>query len=144
MVDKNIREYQDEDYNKIMEFLESVATLKNIEEELFDNSVLIEEDNKIVGMISYEQFRGRALIRYFIFDKEVEETYLVHMYEKFFEKLKKRNIKEIYVIVSSELIAEMFKDLGFFEFNKDDFYLTETNINKTKYSDSTVMCYEIA
>ena len=110
---------------------------------MFENSILIEQDEKIEGMISYEIFRGRALIRYFIFDKEVEEDNIVQMYERFFQKLKEKGIKEIFVIISKDIIVEMFSDLGFVEFNKDEFFLTEHNIYETKYRDSKVMCYTI-
>lgn len=138
-----IREYNIEDYDKVLEFLESVTTLKHIEEELFENSIIIENDEKIVGMISYEIFRGRALIRYFIFDKDVNESDIVLMYERFFGKLKDKGIQQIFVIISKDIIVEMFKDLGFIEFNKDEFFLTESNIAETKYRDSKVMCYTI-
>ena len=40
---------------------------------------------EIFGMITYEIFRQKALIRYFVFDKDVEEKYLLEMYEKFFK-----------------------------------------------------------
>lgn len=138
-----IREYTLDDFDRVMAFLESVTTLKHIEEELFENSILIERDGKVDGMISYEIFRGRALIRYFIFDKEVEEEDIILMYERFFQKLKERGIKQIFVIISKDIIAEMFSDLGFVEFNKDEFFLTEHNIYETKYRDSKVMCYDI-
>jgi len=127
----------------VIDFLESVTTLTNIEEELFINSILIFNDDQVVGMISYELFRGRALIRYFIFDKEVNESLLVSMYERFFIKLKENNIEHVYVIISKEVIVEMFENLGFTIFEKDDFFLTENNIKDTKYRDSTVMRYTI-
>jgi N-acetylglutamate synthase-like GNAT family acetyltransferase len=143
MSENIIKDYTLEDYDKVIEFLESVTTLKNIEEELFDNSIIIEKEDKVVGMISYEIFRGRALIRYFIFDKNVKESYLVNMYEKFFNKLKENDIEQIFVIISKDIIVDMFENLGFVEFDKDDFFLTESNIRDTKYSDSKVMCYHI-
>lgn len=138
-----IREYAVDDYDRVMAFLERVTTLSHIEEELFENSILIERDGRIVGMISYENFRGRALIRYFIFDKDVQEEEIVTMYGRFFQKLKERGIRQIFVIISKDIVAELFSDLGFVEFNKDEFFLTEQNIYETKYRDSMVMCYTI-
>lgn len=138
-----IREYQQDDYDKVIYFLESATSLKNIEEELFKNSIIIENEDKIVGMISYEIFRGRALIRYFIFDKDVHEDAIVSMYERFFIKLKQNEIDKIFVIINKEIIVDMFEELGFVEFNKEDFFLTEKNIANTKYKDSIVMSYTI-
>lgn len=138
-----IREYAVDDYDRVMAFLERVTTLSHIEEELFENSILIERDGRIVGMISYEIFRGRALIRYFIFDKDVQEEEIVTMYGRFFQKLKERGIRQIFVIINKDIVAELFSDLGFVEFNKDEFFLTEQNIYETKYRDSMVMCYTI-
>jgi len=138
-----IRAYMVEDYDKVKQFLDSITALKSVEEELFKNSIIIETDDKVVGMISYEKFRGRALIRYFIFDNDVDEENIVAMYECFFSKLKSENIKAIYAIISKGIIVDMFLDLGFMPFPKEEFFLTEKNIMQTKYHASDVMVYHI-
>ena len=94
-------------------------------------------------MITFEMFRNKALIRYFIFDKDVEESYLVEMYEKFFDNLKKHNMNRVFVIINNDNIKQMFINLGFNEFPKESFFLTEESIVNTKYKGATVMFYEI-
>lgn len=140
---KVVKVYEPDDYEKVLSFLQGVHTLGEIEEDLFDNAVIILDEDEIVGMITFEVFRNKALIRYFIFDKDVEECYLVNMYEKFFENLKKKAMNRVFVIINKNNIKQMFTDLGFSEFPKEDFFLTEESILKTKYRDAIVMFYEI-
>ena len=138
-----VKLYEPKDYEKVMLFLQGVHSLKEIEEELFENAVIIIGDDEILGLITYELFRKRALIRYFIFNKGLSESILLCMYEKFFMNLKENNINKVFVIINNKNLTELFVNLGFKEFPKDDFYLTEECIANTKYKDATVMCYDI-
>lgn len=138
-----IKAYEASDYEKVREFLSGVTTLEQIEDDLFANSIIIESAAGVVGMISYEEFRGRALIRYFIFDKDVEEEHLITMYDQFFQRLRAKGLKQIFVIVHHEMIIELFTNLGFEAFDKREFFLTESNIEHTKYKDATVMFYTL-
>lgn len=138
-----VKIYEPDDYDKVMKFLQGVNALQEIEEELFANAVLIVADETIYGMITYELFRQKALIRYFIFDKDVEEKYLIEMYEKFFSNLKANKINRVFVIINSEEIKKMFINLGFKEFPKESFFLTEESILQTKYKNAHVLYYEI-
>ncbi|QVK18120.1 hypothetical protein KHQ81_15045 [Mycoplasmatota bacterium] len=140
---KVVKIYEPNDYEQVMDFLQGVHTLGEIEEDLFENAVIIVSDEEIVGMITFEMFRNKALIRYFIFDRDVEEIYLVEMYEKFFENLKQKNMNKVFVIINNDNIMQMFINLGFNEFPKESFFLTEESILNTKYKDATVMFYEI-
>ncbi len=140
---KVVKVYEPSDYELVMDFLQGVHTLGEIEEDLFENAVIILSENEIVGMITFEMFRNKALIRYFIFDKDVEESYLVEMYEKFFGNLKKHNMNRVFVIINNDNIKQMFINLGFNEFPKESFFLTEESIVNTKYKGATVMFYEI-
>lgn len=138
-----VKMYEPKDYEKIMSFLQGVHALKEIEEDLFNNAVIIADDEEIFGMITYEIFRQKALIRYFVFDKDVEEKYLLEMYEKFFQNLLSKNIQKVFVIINNEVVEKMFCDLGFKEFPKELFYLTEESILETKYKNAMVLCYEL-
>ena len=141
--DKVVKMYEHDDYEQVYNFLKGVHTLSEIEDDLFENAVIILEGDVVVGMITFEMFRNKALIRYFIFEKEVEEQYLVEMYQKFFSNLQKQKIDRVFVIISNDTIKQMFTDLGFKEHNKESFYLTEESILNTKYKDATVMVYEL-
>jgi len=138
-----VKLYEPKDYEKVMNFLQGVHSLKEIEEELFENAVIIINDGEISGMITYELFRQKALIRYFIFEKEIEEKYLIDMYEKFFYNLKENKINKVFVIINNENVKQMFNNLGFQEFPKESFFLTEESIMDTKYKNAIVMCYKI-
>lgn len=138
-----VKMYEPKDYEKIMSFLQGVHALKEIEEELFDNAVIITDEEEVYGMITYEIFRKKALIRYFVFDKDVEEKHLIEMYEKFFQNLQSKEIQKVFVIISNEVVKKMFCDLGFKEFPKALFFLTEESILETKYKNALVLCYEL-
>lgn len=141
---KVVKIYESSDYEKVIEFLKSVNSINEIEDELFENAIIIlNDEEEVVGMITFEMFRNKALIRYFIFDKEVEEQYLIEMYQKFFENLKNKDINRVFVIINDDNIKQMFNDLGFKEYNKEHFYLTEGTILNSKYKKATVMYYQI-
>lgn len=143
MEEKVVKMYDPSDYDKVVQFLQGVHTLNEIEDDLFGNAVIILCNDEIVGMITFEMFRNKALIRYFIFEKDVEEEYLFEMYDKFFGNLKARDMNRVFVIINNDNIKEMFFDLGFKEFPKESFYLTEESILNTKYKDAMVMFYEL-
>ncbi|NLC95462.1 MAG: GNAT family N-acetyltransferase [Bacilli bacterium] len=138
-----IKQYESKDYEKVMTFLQSIDGLQEIEEELFPKAILIEAKDEILGMITYEMFRKKALIRYFIFEKELAHELILQMYEMFFANLRKQNIKEVYAIVTNPNLSEIFTHLGFKEYPKENFFLTEECILNTKYRNAMVMMFEI-
>lgn len=138
-----IKQYESKDYEKVMTFLQSIDGLQEIEEELFPKAILIEAKDEILGMITYEMFRKKALIRYFIFEKDLAHELILQMYEMFFANLRKQNIKEVYAIVTNPNLSEIFTHLGFKEYPKENFFLTEECILNTKYKNAMVMMFEI-
>ncbi len=138
-----IKQYESKDYEKVMTFLQSIDGLQEIEEELFPKAILIEAKDEILGMITYEMFRKKALIRYFIFEKDLAHELILQMYEMFFANLRKQNIKEVYAIVTNPNLSEIFTHLGFKEYPKENFFLTEECILNTKYRNAMVMMFEI-
>ncbi|MDF2700266.1 MAG: hypothetical protein K0Q49_1822 [Haloplasmataceae bacterium] len=138
-----VKVYEPSDYEKVLSFLQSVHSLNEIEDDLFENAILILKDEIVVGMITFELFRNKALIRYFIFDKDVDQKYLYEMYQKYFDSLRSKDIKRVFVIINNDGIKEMFANLGFIEFPKEDFFLTEESILNSKYKDATVLIYEL-
>jgi len=138
-----IKQYESKDYEKVMTFLQSIDGLQGIEEELFPKAILIEAKDEILGMITYEMFRKKALIRYFIFEKDLAHELILQMYEMFFANLRKQNIKEVYAIVTNPNLSEIFTHLGFKEYPKENFFLTEECILNTKYRNAMVMMFEI-
>jgi|GEM_PF-702554 len=138
-----IKQYESKDYEKVMTFLQSIDGLQEIEEELFPKAILIEAKDEILGMITYEMFRKKTLIRYFIFEKDLAHELILQMYEMFFANLRKQNIKEVYAIVTNPNLSEIFTHLGFKEYPKENFFLTEECILNTKYRNAMVMMFEI-
>lgn len=141
--DVKIKQYEHKDYEKVMQFLQGIEGLQEIEEELFPRAILIENNDEVLGMITYEMFRKKALIRYFIFEKDLADELILQMYEMFFANLRKQNIWEVYVIVNNPNLTDIFANLGFKEYPKENFFLTEECILNTKYKNATVMVFEI-
>lgn len=139
-----VREYDCSMYSNVVDFLSTVNTLKRIEDAVIENAVVVTDGKeKICGMVSYETFRKNGLIRYFIFESDLNESVLSQMFVKLYKKAKEQDLNQIYSIISSDDVKELFVDLGFVEVEKRIFYINERNINNTKYHEATVMSYKL-
>lgn len=136
--------YNPDMYSKILNFLSAINSLKKVEEAIIENAIIVKDQKEsICGMISYEVFRKNALIRYFIFDSHLSNETIDEMFSKLYVKAKENDIKQIFSIISNDEVRELFEELGFVEVDKRKFYISEQNINKTKYHEAIVMGYDL-
>lgn len=133
------------DNNKAMviNLLKNVNGL-NLEENIIDNCLVLLNDNyDICGTISYEQYESLALIRYFVFKRNIEYNDLLFLYNELENTLKNKNIKESIAIINSDEVKEVFEHLGFKEIDKNKIYFEETIFSKTNYKDNDVYIKKI-
>ena len=133
------------DNNKTMviNLLNNVNGLK-IEENIINNCLVLLNDNyDICGTISYEQYDSLALIRYFVFKRNIDYSDLVLLYQELEKVLNNKKIKESLAIINSSEVKEVFEYLGFNKINKDKVYFEETIFSKTNYKDNDVYVKKI-
>ena len=107
-----IRNVKSDIYDDVLRFLETVPGIK-INKEVVENASLLIEDDKIVGIISFEVFNSKALIRYFIFKKIIDEKIMSSLFENLLKNARAKNIKRMLAFISNEETIPIFEFLGF-------------------------------
>ena len=122
----------------VINLLKNVNGLK-IENHIVDNChVLLNDKEDIMGTISYEKYDQYALIRYFVFKKNISYEDLLSLYNSLEKDLKDLNISKAIAIINSEEVKEVFMFLKFEKTNKEKVYFDETIITQTNYKDNDV------
>lgn len=135
----NIERIDDLHFNKAVEFLKTVPSIETVDDNILKNACLAIEDDKIVGCISYEEFSEKGLIRYFVFKKVLDMSYLSELINKLKTKAKENDIKEFVCIAESEQIKELFKDLEFNEIINKNIFIEEENVINTSFKASSFL-----
>ncbi len=133
------------DLNKTMviNLLKNVNGLK-LEDHIINNChVLLNDKEDIMGTISYEKFNKYALIRYFVFKKNIIYNDLLSLYNNLETELKSQNITHTIAIINSDEVKEVFMFLGFIYTEKEKVYFDETIFTNTHYKDNDVYIKKI-
>lgn len=122
----------------VINLLKNVNGLK-IENHIVDNChVLLNDKEDIMGTISYEKYDKYALIRYFVFKKNISYEDLLSLYNSLENELKNLDISKAIAIINSEEVKEVFMFLKFEKTNKEKVYFDETIFTQTNYKDNDV------
>lgn len=130
------------DINLLKTFLECIPSIKEIKEEVLSNSIIIIDDNIIVGNISLELYGKKGLIRYFVFRKSINSNYLNSMIEELIKLAKELKLEEIICIADNNDVIELFRGLGFDVFNKN-IYFDEEIYKAINNSNSSYLAYYV-
>lgn len=140
MIIENINE---NNKNLVLTFIKRIPTIEAIEEDVLENIVLIRNEKEVLGIISYENYLDKGLIRYFIFQKDVAYEELEKLFKTMKEKTKNDEIKHLITVIEERELVTFFNKLGFKKIDTDKIYLFETSLVDTIYSNAIVMIYEM-
>lgn len=133
----------DNNKNMVINLLQNVNGLK-IENYIINNChLLLDDKDDIIGTISYEKFNNFALIRYFVFKKNISYNDLFIMYNHLVEELINKNINACIAIVNSEDVKVVFEYLGFNIVNNENIFLEEIPFNNTRYKNDKIYIKKI-
>ena len=135
----NIEKIDDTFFNKTIDFLRSVPSIESVDDKILKNACVAVEEDKIVGCISYEEFGNKGLIRYFVFKKILDMSYLDSLINKLKENAINNNIDEFVCVAESDQIKELFKNLEFNEITNKRIYIEEENVLDTNFKMSTFL-----
>lgn len=139
----NVRKIEEKNMADLEKFLKSVESIKDVELEVLKNAVFIQENDDILGMISFEIFNKHGLIRYFVFKKNIVLENIYEMFRLLEESAIESDLKSLFSIVNEDKIIELFKQLDFNEIDKNYFFIEEKNVLQTKYKESTILLKEL-
>jgi len=112
--------YAPNDEERVVEFIKKVQPNVEPEKEILSCSVLIKDDENIVGMVSYESHGDLGIIRYFLYDARIAGTDLaVGMFFELYKKAYERGVKQLIAGVPNREVGMLFKMLGFTRVNGD-------------------------
>lgn len=130
------------DSEKILEeFILETIKVKEIDLDVVRNASYLQDNDDIIGVLSFEKFSEIGLVRYFIFKEAVTMGMVFALFESIKESAKEKGVTKLITIVTKESIIKLFKELGFCEIDTDDIYIDETNILNSEYKDSKVLSY---
>ena len=135
----NIEKIDANYFNKTVDFLKSVPSIESVDDKILKNASIALEEDRIVEYISYEEFSDKGLIRYFVFKKILDMSYLDDLLDKLKENAINNNIKEFVCVAESEQIKELFKNLEFNEINDKQIYIEEENVMDTNFKMSSFL-----
>ena len=138
-----IKKANENDFDLIKSFLFEVPAIDNVDEEVLKNASVLYLEDKIYGIISYELFFNYALIRYFVFKRNVDEMIVKELFESVEENVNKRDVDYIFSLVNQGDIYNLFSSLDFKEISKDDIFIEEQNFENSKFKDTKLMIKKI-
>lgn len=110
-------------------FLNSVPSIKSIDDDILKNAVIVYDDYKVIGSISFEEYDSVGLIRYFVFKKNLANSILIDLLEELVKNAKKRNLSMLLCVADNSEIKSLFEELGFINLDKKIFVNEEPILN---------------
>lgn len=135
-----IESVNDGNFKDAYGFLNSVPSIKSIDNEVLKNAVIVFDDYKVIGSISFEEYDSIGLIRYFVFKKNLSNNVLIDLLEKLIFNARKRNLKKLVCIADNSEIKGLFEELGFSSLDKKIFINEEP---LTNHANSSFLFMEI-
>lgn len=129
--------------DNVKSFLMEVPQINELDEEVLKNASILYLDGKINGVISYELFFNYALIRYFVFKRNVDEMIVRELLNSIEKSVDDAEIDYIFSLVNQEDIYELFSSLDFKEINKEDIFIEEQVFQDSKFKDTKLMMKKI-
>lgn len=137
----NIDEYE---LDKVETFLKAIEGIK-IDNNVINNaSVLLDDQNEIIGLISFEVFGSNGLIRYFVFKKVINEQSLEKLFLNLVSKAKNKHVNKLFSFVHNDTTTPIFDFLGFVRIDKALVYIEEKKFEQVYNQDAFVYCYNVA
>lgn len=139
----DIRHINEYDYNLVKDFLLSVKTIKDIDEDVLKNAMIVVDNNDILGAVSYEKFGISGLIRYFVFKRNLTNDTVVSLFKMLEETAYDDYIKDIYCVVNNGAIEELFNELGFLKEKYKMLFIDESDFDLEGNSHAFIMKRQI-
>lgn len=117
----------------VMEFLKSIPSIDNVDDQILSNACIAYEENKIVGCIAFEEFSEKGLIRYFVFKKVLSMEYLESLLSALEQNAIQKGLRTLVCIAECNQIEELFQTLGFKPIQSSFIFINEENVLDTNF-----------
>ena len=129
--------------NKIMTFLKSIDTIASVEENLITNGVALQQEEDIVGFITYEEYAEYGLIRYFIFQKQIALGKVIEMFDSLCDVARLGELAGLISIGKNQEVIDLFESLGFNKIDKENFLVGGKTVYGTDLENATILLHKL-
>ena len=106
--------YTQKDATEVVGFIRKIQLTGSIDMGILSCSVLIKDDDRVVGMVSYESHGDMGIVRYFLYDARIAGAdIVVGMFFELYKKAYARGIKQLIAKIPREEVGLLFEMLGF-------------------------------
>ncbi len=119
-------------------FLKSVPSISGVDDTILKNGIVVLDDEKVIGSVSFERFDRIGLVRYFVFKKNLSNEVLKSMMDALEDNARKQNILQLICVADNFQIEDLFKELDFLNLRKNIF-INEEKIALTNFSNSNFL-----
>ena len=109
-------------------FLKSVPSISGVDDTILKNGIVVLDDEKVIGSVSFERFDRIGLVRYFVFKKNLSNEVLKSMMDALEDNARKQNILQLICVADNFQIEDLFKELDFLNLRKNIFINEEKRI----------------
>jgi N-acetylglutamate synthase-like GNAT family acetyltransferase len=127
----------------VKDFLAKLPSIKNIDDQVMENASILLDENRIMGLLSFEVFENRGLIRYFIFQKQISEDDIVRLFNDVLKNASSQNINELIAIAIKKDVRDVFNSLGFTEIDHRYVFIGEEPLRTTEFDKAVIMRYTV-
>ena len=106
-----IEKINESNIDEVKDFLKRIPSLRDVEDNILLEGILL-RDEKIEGTISFEMIGNYALIRYFVYRKEIDKEYIINLLNSLLKNIK--SVKNEYVFINEDYIFKSMKETTFF------------------------------
>ena len=138
-----ILKVSDKMLNKIEEFLLKLDTIKNIEKSFLLNGIVILDNDEIKGYMTYEEYVDYGLIRYFVFQKDIEFNYVRTMLKELARNASANEIKSFIALGKTDEIVELFTVLDFYIIDSGNIIINDKRPVEYRSNFGTILKYDI-
>jgi len=115
-----VEKYTQDDEASAIEFIRKAQPTAEPDRQILSRSVLIKDDQDIVGMVSYESHGDMGVIRYFLYDARVAGTDItVGMFFELYKQARLEGVKKMIAQVPTPDVGMLFEMLGFSRVARD-------------------------
>ena len=135
-----LNDINDDNKDIISKFLNNIESISNIDYDILNNGIaVINEEKQICGYITYEKFSEYGLIRYFIYQKNVDFEYIKQMYLELIKKAFDDEIESFISIGNNNDVVNIFKQLNFHEIEFSNFIVNDRLLYGTEFENTIIM-----
>jgi len=99
----------------VLAFMSKVTDISGVNLDIVKNASIVLEDERVAGMVSYENIAGIGVIRYFIYNHYSLPDLLVNMFFGLYSEAKKAGVNRLVAMVANPHAYQLFELLGFSE-----------------------------